>query len=132
MDDISTYEEETAQAKLVRNGLLIIVFLFVIVVSCLSIIDGFNGSGKEGIALMGIGLALFAITTFVLLRRIFKQDIDEAAKIPTYMQLFMLVFLGIAILIGDYSDSSGSSNSCTKLPDCLYSETCCVYDINVK
>lgn len=127
MDDISTYEEETAQSKVIRIGSLILVFLFVIVVACISVVDGFSGENKEGVALMGIGLALFCITTFVLVRRIYKQDIDEAAKIPTYLQLIILVFFGIAILIVDNTKTSSSSGSNT--PSCT---TCtyCAFTIN--
>jgi len=100
MDAISNYESESPKTKFIRYGTIGISFIFVIVVAILSIVDGFETSGKEGFIILGIGLLLFMCTTSTFLYRAFRQTVDEGTtKFLAFLQVVLLVYFAIALLL---------------------------------
>ena len=80
------------------------VGVFVIVTTILALVEGFQDTGRQGYAFLGIACCCFTITTFYLQFKITTGDLSDAARIPVYGQLAVCVFLGISILITIYSD----------------------------
>jgi len=97
---VTPYDENSPQLRFLRLGSIFIVAIFVIVVSIISVVSGFQSDIRFTYGLLGIALLLYALSTFGLWWRIKSGLIDESAYIPVYLQMVILIFMGSCILYG--------------------------------
>jgi hypothetical protein len=94
------FDENTPQKRAIKYSVVGITVIFIVMVTTWSIVNGFQRDLHFVFALEGIGLFFFALTTFALMWRIHREELEDVAKIPVYSQIVGLLFMASAILFG--------------------------------